>query len=62
MTGPHFTNYSNKFKMSSVSEDTLKSAPGFDRERWPEEPDFGWLAKEFPVPMNVTGIGNDKLR
>jgi len=21
--------------------------------------DFGWLAKEFPVPMNVAHTGND---
>ena len=46
----------------NVSEATLKSAPGFDRDRWPEVADFGWLAKEFPVPMNVTGIGSDKLK
>jgi sporulation protein YlmC with PRC-barrel domain len=44
----------------NVSEETLKSAPGFDRDRWPEVADFGWLAKELPVPMNVTNIGNDK--
>ena len=41
-----------------VSKETLKTAPGFDRDKWPEVPDFGWLAKELPVPMNVTG--NDK--
>jgi hypothetical protein len=45
-----------------VSEDTLKSAPGFDRDKWPEVADFGWLAKEFPVPMNMSGTGNDKLK
>ena len=44
----------------NVSKETLKSAPGFDRDKWPEVADFGWLAKEFPVPMNVTSIGNDK--
>ena len=38
----------------NVSQETLKSAPGFDRNKWPEVADFGWLAKEFPVPMNVT--------
>jgi sporulation protein YlmC with PRC-barrel domain len=44
----------------NVSENTLKSAPGFDRDKWPDVADFSWLAKEFPVPMNVTGTGNDK--
>ena len=37
----------------NVSKETLKSAPGFDRNKWPEVADFGWLAKEVPVPMNV---------
>jgi sporulation protein YlmC with PRC-barrel domain len=41
----------------NVSEETLKSAPGFDRDKWPEVPDFGWLAKDIPVPINVTEIG-----
>ena len=44
----------------NVSQETLKSAPGFDRNKWPEVPDFGWLAKELPVPMNITNMGNDK--
>ena len=44
----------------NVSEETLKSAPGFDRDKWPDVADFGWLAKELPVPMNVTGTKNDK--
>jgi sporulation protein YlmC with PRC-barrel domain len=44
----------------NVSEETLKLAPGFDRDKWPDEPDFGWLAKEFPVPMNVTRSENTK--
>ena len=39
----------------NVSKETLKSAPGFDRDKWPETADFGWLAKDIPVPMNVTG-------
>ena len=39
----------------NVSKEILKSAPGFDRDKWPETADFGWLAKEIPVPMNVTG-------
>ena len=42
----------------NVSKETLKSAPGFDRNKWPEVPDFGWLAKELPVPMNVSNIEN----
>ena len=42
----------------NVSKETLKSAPGFDRNKWPEVPDFGWLAKDTPVPMNVTDTGN----
>ena len=43
----------------NVSQKTLKSAPGFDRDKWPDVADFGWLAKEMPVPMNVTSTGND---
>ncbi len=42
----------------NVSQETLKSAPGFDRNKWPEVADFGWLAKEIPVPMNVTHTEN----
>jgi sporulation protein YlmC with PRC-barrel domain len=42
----------------NVSKETLKSAPGFDRNKWPDVPDFGWLAKDVPVPMNATNIGN----
>ena len=42
----------------NVSKETLKSAPGFDRNKWPEVPDFGWLVKDVPVPMNVTNTGN----
>jgi sporulation protein YlmC with PRC-barrel domain len=45
-----------------VSKETLKTAPGFDRDKWPEVADFGWLAKEMPVPINLTGIGKDKTR
>jgi sporulation protein YlmC with PRC-barrel domain len=44
----------------NVSKETLKSAPGFDRNKWPEVADFGWLAKEIPVPMNVNQSVNDK--
>jgi sporulation protein YlmC with PRC-barrel domain len=44
----------------NVSKETLKLAPGFDRDKWPEVADFSWLAKEVPVPMNVTTAGNDK--
>ena len=46
----------------NVSKETLKSAPGFDRGKWPEVADFGWLSKEFPVPMNVTSTGNKNLK
>ena len=31
----------------NVSEDTLKSAPGFDRNNWPDLGDFDWLAKVY---------------
>jgi len=44
----------------NVSQETLKSAAGFDRDKWPDVADFGWLAKEMPVPMNVTHTENDK--
>jgi sporulation protein YlmC with PRC-barrel domain len=40
----------------NISKETLQSAPGFDRDKWPDVPDFGWLAKELAVPMNLTGI------
>ena len=55
------SHHDKKFILN-VSQETLKSAPGFDRDKWPDVADFGWLAKEFPVPMSVTGSGNDKLR
>ena len=45
--------HDKKFVLN-VSKETLKSAPGFDRNKWPDVADFGWLAKEVPVPMNVT--------
>jgi sporulation protein YlmC with PRC-barrel domain len=38
----------------NVSKETLKSAPGFNRNKWPEVADFSWLAKDVPVPLNVT--------
>jgi len=38
----------------NVPEDTLKKAPGFDRDNWPEVADFSWLSEEFAVPLNVT--------
>jgi sporulation protein YlmC with PRC-barrel domain len=44
----------------NVSQEALKTAPGFDRNKWPDVADFGWLAKELPVPMNVTNNENDK--
>ncbi len=31
----------------NVSEETLKSAPGFDRNNWPALGDFDWLAKVY---------------
>jgi sporulation protein YlmC with PRC-barrel domain len=43
----------------NVSKETLKSAPGFNRNKWPEVADFSWLAKDVPVPLNVTNTGND---
>lgn len=52
--------YHDKKFILNVSEETLKSAPGFDRDKWPAVADFGWLAKDVPVPMNVASIGNDK--
>ncbi len=55
------SHHDKKFILN-VSKETLKSAQGFDRNKWPEVADFGWLAKEFPVPMDVTRTGNDKLR
>jgi sporulation protein YlmC with PRC-barrel domain len=30
-----------------VSEETLKIAPGFDRNNWPDLGDFEWLAKVY---------------
>ena len=41
----------------NVSKETLKSAPGFNRNKWPEVADFSWLAKDVPVPLNVTTTG-----
>ena len=38
----------------NVSKETLKSAPGFNRNKWPEVADFSRLAKDVPVPLNVT--------
>ena len=31
----------------NVSEETLKSAPGFDMNNWPDSGDFDWLAKVY---------------
>ena len=45
--------YPDKKFTLNVSDETLKSAPGFDRDKWPDIVDFEWLAKEFPVPANV---------
>jgi sporulation protein YlmC with PRC-barrel domain len=54
--------FHDKMFILNVSKETLKSAPGFDRNKWPEVADFGWLAKEVPVPMNVTNTKNVNLR
>ena len=53
------SHHDKKFILN-VSKETLKSAPGFDRGKWPDVPDFGWLAKEIPVPMSVASTGADK--
>src|SRR5450759_4390891 len=58
--GSFSISYHDKKFILNVSEETLKSAPGFDRDNWPDAPDFGWLAKDVPVPMNVIGIGTNK--
>ena len=42
----------------NMSKETLKSAPGFNRNKWPEVADFSWLAKDVPVPLNVTTTEN----
>jgi sporulation protein YlmC with PRC-barrel domain len=55
------SHHDKKFILN-VSKETLTSAPGFDRDKWPEVADFSWLAKDFPVPMDVTSTGKDKLR
>ena len=31
----------------NVSEEILKAAPGFDRDKWPDAGDFDWLAKVY---------------
>ena len=54
--GSFSISFHDKKFILNVSKETLKSAPGFDRDKWPDTPDFGWLAKELPVPMNVTGV------
>ena len=56
--GAFSISFHDKKFILNVSQETLKSAPGFDRNKWPEVADFGWLAKDVPVPMNVTNIGN----
>jgi sporulation protein YlmC with PRC-barrel domain len=55
------SHHDKKFILN-VSKETLKSAPGFDRNKWPDVADFGWLGKEFSVPASVTPTGNDKPR
>jgi sporulation protein YlmC with PRC-barrel domain len=31
----------------NVPQETLKSAPGFDRDKWPDAGDFDWLGKVY---------------
>ena len=51
--------HDKKFVLN-VSKEALKSAPGFDRNKWPDVADFGWLAKELPVPINIIQTEKDK--
>ena len=42
-----------KFTLN-VSEETLKSAPGFGRDKWPDVVDFGWLPGLLSEPFVAT--------
>jgi sporulation protein YlmC with PRC-barrel domain len=55
------SSHDKKFILN-ISKETLKSAPGFDRDKWPVVADFGWLAREIPVPMDVTGKVETSLK
>ena len=39
--------FHDKKLILNVSEETLKSAPGFDKDNWPDSGDFDWLAKVY---------------
>ena len=39
--------FHDKKVIIDVSQETLKSAPGFDRDKWPDLGDFDWLAKVY---------------
>lgn len=39
--------FHDKKVILNVSQETLKSAPGFDRENWPDLGDFDWLGKVY---------------
>jgi sporulation protein YlmC with PRC-barrel domain len=58
--GAFSISFHDKKLILNVSKETLQSAPGFDRDKWPDVADFGWLAKEVPVPVDLTSLGKDK--
>jgi sporulation protein YlmC with PRC-barrel domain len=39
--------FHDKKVILDVSQETLKSAPGFDRDKWPDLGDFDWLATVY---------------
>ncbi|MGI2335143.1 MAG: PRC-barrel domain-containing protein [Dehalogenimonas sp.] len=39
--------FHDKKVIINVSQETLKAAPGFDREKWPDLGDFDWLATVY---------------
>jgi sporulation protein YlmC with PRC-barrel domain len=51
--------FHDKMFILKVSKETLQRAQGFDRDNWPEVPDFSWLSLELPVPLDVTSIGQN---
>jgi sporulation protein YlmC with PRC-barrel domain len=58
--GAFSISFHDKKFILNVPKETLQSAPGFDRDKWPDVADFGWLAKDVPVPVDLTSIGKDK--
>ena len=58
--GAFSISFHDKKLILNVSKETLQSAPGFDRDKWPDVADFGWLAKDVPVPVDLTSLGKDK--